>query len=186
MQQKLRSADIIAAAHKHISKYFPGNAAAQLRQLLYLFTFNLLKLQLVLQLSQAEDFRAPFLIICRLCRRTAGLRRTHNSGKNVNLLSAVLLFQLYQAFGTLLQKLGRNFMCARCYQPAIKQSIGGSNNGYRFTGLSLQPVKKLFRLPCRLSTGNIFGRRQLYIPACSLHCLHGVIKAHRSVVHGYI
>ena len=186
MQQKLCGADIVVAACKHISQYFPGNAAAQFRQLLDLFTLNLLKLQLVLQLSQTENLRAPFLIICRLCRRTAGLRRTHNSSKYINLLSAVLLFQLYQAFGTLLQKLRRNFMCARCYQPAIKQSIGRSNNGYRFTSLSLQPVKKLFRLPCRLSTGNIFGRRQLYIPACSLHRLHCVIKAHRSVVHGYI
>ena len=148
MQQKLRSADIVAAACKHISKYFPGNAAAQLCQLLDLFTLNLLKLQLVLKFSQAENFRTPFPIICRLSRCTASLRRTHNSGKNINLLSAVLLFQLYQAFGTLLQKLRRNFMCARCYQPAIKQSIGGSNNGYRFTGFSLQPVKKLFRLPC--------------------------------------
>ncbi len=146
MQQKLRSVDIIAAACKHISKYFPGNAAAQFRQLLYLFTLNLLKLQFVLKFSQAEDFRSPFLVICRLSRSTAGLRRTHNSGKNINLLSAVLLFQLYQTFGTLLQKLGRDFMGARCYQTAIKQSIGRSNNGYRFTGLSLQPVKKLFRL----------------------------------------
>ena len=148
MQQKLRSADIVAAACKHISKYFPGNVAAQLRQLLYLFTLNLLKLQLVLQLPQTENLRAPFLIICRLCRRTAGLRRTHNSSKYINLLSAVLLFQLYQAFSTLLQKLRRNFMRARRYQTAIQQSIGGSNNSYRFTSLSLQPVKKLFRLPC--------------------------------------
>ena len=105
MQQKLRSADIVAAACKHISKYFPWNAATQFRQLLYLFTLNLLKLQFVLKFSQAEDFRSPFLVICRLSRSTAGLRRTHNSSKYINLLSAVLLFQLYQAFSTLLQKL---------------------------------------------------------------------------------
>ena len=137
MQQKLCGADIVVTACKHISKYFPGNAAAQFRQLLDLFTLNLLKLQLVLQLSQTENLRTPFLIICRLCRRTAGLRRTHNSGKNINLLPTMLLFQLYQAFGTLLQKLRRDFMRTRRYQAAIKQSIGRSNNGYRFTGLSL-------------------------------------------------
>ena len=98
------------------------------------------------QRALPEQLAAPFLIINRFCRRSAGFRRAHDGHKHINIRGMFFLLQGKQPLRPGLQHGRLDMVRPGIYQATVDQRVSAGHNRHRFLSILFQPFQKLVRL----------------------------------------